>query len=143
MEMDSYVYAKMKQCKVKLECNSNGFLDIATKCSDSLDHAIENALQELYYNYTGKKFISIEINKVILFLDRFDQPQSTCWNILGRKYKRNSDVFLTKTVSLGQIETKDVWDRYDTFYSEMKPLIKAWIDLIQRGDVEMKPDYQW
>lgn len=143
MEMDSYAYDKMKKCKVKLECSSNGFLDITTKCSSNLDNAIENALQEFYYNYTGKKFISIEINKVILFLDRFDQPQSTCWNILGRKYKRGSDVFLTKTVPLGKIETKEVWDRYDTFYCQMKPLLKALVNLVQRGDVKIKPDYQW
>lgn len=142
MEMDSYAYNKMKTCKVKLENNGKGFLDITTKCSN-LDSAIENALQELYYNYTGKSFISIEINRVILFLDRFEQPYSSCWNILGRKYKSCSDVFLTKTIPLGRVETKEVWDRYDTFYCQMKPLLKAWISLIQKGDVEMKSDYEW
>lgn len=142
MEMDSYVYDKMKHCKIKLDCNGKGFLDITTKCSN-LDHAVEYALQELYYKHTGKKFVSIEINRIILFLDRFEQPQSTCWKILGRKYKSNSDVFLTKTISLGQIETKDIWNRYDTFYCQMQPLIKAWINLIKKGDIEIKPDYQW
>lgn len=140
--MDSYAYDKMKKCKVKLECSSNGFLDITTQCSN-LDSAIEEVLQELYCNYTGKAFVTIEINRTIILLDRFEHPQTTCWEILGRKYRKGSDVFLTKAIPLGRLEIKEIWERYDTFYCQMKPLLKALINLVQRGDIKIKPDYQW
>lgn len=129
-----------RRSKVKLESGCKGFLDITAK-SNNLNTAIENALDKLYFNYEGKKFISIEVNRNIIFLDRYDNPTSNTFCVMGRRYKKGSDIFLTKTIPLGKVNI-DTWDDYGAFCSQMQPLSKCWVKLIQQ-DKELNSDYQW
>lgn len=130
----------MKNCRVRLECNEKGFYEVSVK-STNLDTAIENALDELYYNFEGKKFITLEINRYFIYLDRFDHPESTTFDVSGRRYKNCSDIFLTKNMILGKVDSAR-WQDYKSFCSQMIPLIHAWIRLIQI-DKEMPSSYQW
>lgn len=129
-----------KNCKVRLEVSNNGFLDLQTKCSNE-NIAIEKILSELYFKHSGKSFITLEINRVLIFLDRIDHPHNSMFEIMGRKYRAGSDVFLNRTITLGKLETKH-WDDYDTYISMMQPLLKCWIDLVKK-DKEISPSYLW
>lgn len=130
-----------RKSKVKLECcNSKGFLDITAK-SNNINTAIEKALDKLYFNYDGNKFITIEVNRTILILDRFDDSSSTTFNVMGRRYKSGSDIFLTRTINLGRINTEH-WEDYQMFLSQMTALVKCWIELV-RKDKEIRSDYLW
>lgn len=129
-----------RNSKVRLENNGKGFLDITVK-SNNIDTAIEQACDKLYFNYEGKKFISVEINRTILFLDRFDNPESATFNVMGRRYKSNSGIFLTRTISLGRINTEQ-WEDYQMFSTQMTALVKSWIGLVKK-DKEISIYYQW
>lgn len=126
--------------KVRIENNSKGVLDITSK-SNNIDIAIEKALDKLYYNIDGKKFITLEINRTLIFLDRFDDPESSTLIVLGRRYKNNSDIFLTRTISLGKVNV-DSWEDYNSFSAQMTALLKVWIRLVKE-DKELNANYQW
>lgn len=130
----------MKNCRVRLECNEKGFYEVSVK-STNLNTAIETALDELYYNFEGKKFLTLEINRYFIYLDRFDHSDSSTFDVSGRKYKNNSDIFLTKNLILGKVDSAH-WQDYKSFFSQLQPLLKAWIGLIQK-DKEMPSSYQW
>lgn len=129
-----------RNSKVKLENNGKGFVDITAK-STNINTAIERAVEELYYNYDGNKLITLEINRVLIILDRSDNPKSASWDILGRRYKAQSDIFLTKAITLGRIDLEQ-WKDYATFCSHMQSLVKCWVELTQK-DKEISSDYLW
>lgn len=126
--------------KVKLESGCKGFLDITVK-SYNINTAVEKACDELFYNFEGKKFLTLEINRVLIFLDRFDNPTSKTFSVMGRRYKSNSDIFLTRTISLGKINTEQ-WEDYQMFSSQMTALLKSWIELVKK-DKEINADFLW
>lgn len=129
-----------RKSKVKLENNGKGFIDITAK-STNINTAIERAVEELYYNYDGNTLITMEINRVLIILDRFDNPKSASWDILGRRYKAQSDIFLTKAITLGRIDLEQ-WNDYTTFCSQMQSLVKCWVELTQK-DKEISTSYHW
>lgn len=129
-----------RNSKVKLEWNGKGFFNIICK-STNINTSIENAVEELYFNFEGKKFITLEINRYIITLDRFDNPDSDMFDIMGRRYKSSSSIFLTKAVTLGRVKSEQ-WSDYQLFSSQMTTLLKVWTELIQK-DKEISSDYQW
>lgn len=126
--------------KVKLESWGKGFLDITVK-TNNLDIAIEQACDKLFYNFETKKFITIEINNVLIFLDRFDNTSSKTFSVMGRRYKSNSDIFLTRTINLGKVNTEQ-WEDYQMFSTQMRVLVKSWIQLVKK-DKEINADFLW
>lgn len=126
--------------KVKLASGCKGFLDITAK-SNNINTAIEKACDELFYNYEGKRFLTLEINRVLIFLDRFDNPDSNIFKVMGRRYKSGSDIFLTRTMSLGKVNTEQ-WEDYQMFSTQMTALVKSWIELVKK-DKEINADFLW
>lgn len=129
-----------RNSKVKLEWNGKGFFNIICK-STNINTSIENAVEELYFNFEGKKFITLEINRYIIILDRFDNPDSDMFDIMGRRYKSSSSIFLTKAVTLGKVKSEQ-WSDYQLFSLQMTTLVKSWIELVKK-DKEINADFLW
>lgn len=113
---------------VKVEMTPYGFLDIEVDRLD-IHSAVEDALIELYLNFEGKKLITLEINHIILILDRFDNPHNPMFQVFGRKYKAGSDVFLKPSQPLGNVSTQQ-WSNYVSFCQQMYPLVQCWMDTL-------------
>lgn len=108
-----------------------GFLDIQVKDLD-IRFPLEDALFVFYLNFEEVKLISLEINDIIFVFDRFANPQSSVFHVIGRKYSPRSDLFL-KTLQLGDISTEQ-WDCFPSFYNQIVPLIEEWINTINITD---------
>lgn len=118
---------------INIERTTYGFIDIEAKMLD-IQTAVEDVMIDFYLNYEDAKHISLEISNIIIIFDRFDNPQSPVFQVIGRKYSAGSDVFLMPSISLGEISTEE-WKDYVSFYSYIFPYMESWIDILNKYNI--------
>lgn len=109
-------------------------------CLEITDTSIRDVPDRLFSSYKDKRFITIEINRTIIFLDRYSHPNTSYFDVWGRKYRTGKDsVFLNRVVNLGRVETEQ-WGESMIFFALMPSLLRSWIDLVQK---DRDTNYVW
>ena len=117
------------ESKKQVEKSNNGKSVSIEVLNPDIQTAFEDALYELYFYYTGRKFISLRVNDLVFMFKKCDNIKYDVFKVCGMKYTSGSDVSLGKTISLGEIYI-DKFIFYTAFHNQMCPLFQSWVRTI-------------
>lgn len=117
------------ESKKQVEKSNNGKSVSIEVLNPDIQTAFEDALYELYFYYTGRKFISLRVNDLEFMFEKCDNMKYDVFKVSGIKYTSGSDVSLKKNISFGKISI-DKFVFYTAFHDQMCPLFQSWVRTI-------------